>query len=258
MKLENFVNAMGINVLQVIRQIDNDNNKNSNRHNQNNRIVNADTFINADWFSQCKKRILLQQQQSNKVKRLASQNLTLSSSRNLSLSETVSDDIRRRMSHLDAKNKFKLASNFIINKTEALVPTSFNNAENSINTLPYISSLGCDPNALIKPITIPLNFPLLSKHSVGKTLSKTSDLRKNINSNVWKRPHGVKWCSSKEFLSKKIKTYDDACKLVTRSNDVIVRTVCNKISDGRNSRNEFISLDDISLESIDFLTPLYI
>lgn len=138
----------------------------------------------------------------------------------------------------------------------------------SLAKFPFPSALDCDRSILFKPLSAPLNFPLLSnlrKSKQGSHDGRQQKIKDALKTRIWKKPKSVKWCSPEEFLSKKIKTYRDACEIVNRASDVVVRiwksrrrTCNNEELSSSKDKLEYISHDELWTDNIPFTVPLYI
>ena len=262
MKLENFVNAMGINVIQVIDQIHNTRNDTTN-----NRVVDADTFINKDWYE----RRLHNKRNNISSKRLLKQDVKINN-----LTNTFGKGLKNicitkqlcassNVTVVENKGSSYTSLNFLFAPTTATAAATITTTTTTITTTlsTPISTVSTTKSAateqerkysLIKPVSIPINLEILSKQvRLTSRLVKNSSRHKNIKSRVWKRPRLMKWCSTKEFLSNNVKTYQDACKLVNRS-DVVVCTDKKKTRHAKDI--EFVNIHT-DLETIAFLKPLY-
>ena len=287
MQLENFVNVMGVNVIQVIDQIQ------SGREGYQKKYVDADQYINKDWYQlHCRRRNrqLCSKDEEEKASKLQASKYFLSKiSKSTSAIETLSSQQQKDSRTSTAARRPPAQQQQGDSKHQELVrfqslSTSGETAEDRL-TKPSISSSltsvspsrggiyrvtslckTIDKNELIFPVTCLTGSPINTKlrdhviHLVNSNdynYNKQRDppatrevfrnsLQDKTRSRVWKRPKSIRWCTSNEFLSKQIKTYRDACELVQRKRDVIVR-----VKDKKHEGDEYFDVN--STDSIEFI-----
>ena len=247
MKLENFVNAMGVNVIQVIDQIQSD----QNGQCKTSYVVDADKFINKDWFKKRSQNDIIKEVEDNLdllkeylvPHSLCSPSATTRTS-GMAGQKSVFRMIRESNKKKeyggegnkdeipDTKNEDRLKDNKELKLSlEGSHESLKSNTKNELKTKKIQTNpLGILPfyGSLLTPVRCPVGE--LKGSSIIKVVKNKSDKKRDslqaIRSRVWRRPKQIKFCSAKDFLSKKIKTYENACELVERSG-VIVRTFKN-------------------------------
>jgi len=243
MKLENFVNAMGVNVIQVIDQIQSDQNGQS----KTSYVVDADKFINKDWFKERWQNDIIKEVEDNIdmfKDYLTPHSLCSSSSTTRDSGMTGQKSVFRMIRESNTKKQQ------VNNKNKDEKPNTKNEDRSNDNTdmtkpslqhehleskgkkdLMRITAkpLGITGLPFYRSLLTPVRCPVAGS-SIIKVVKNKSDKKRDslqaIRSRVWRRPKQIKWCSAKDFLSKRIKTYEAACELVARSG-VIVRTMKN-------------------------------
>ena len=256
MQLENFVNVMGINVIQVIDQIQCDKDSNQKKH------VDTDQYINKDWYIiHCRKRKSITKEDEERASKLRTSEYFLSNissplrhegQRRLSYIPTSLQGHRQQLQqHQQHQQQQQSHHNKQYSQTsretvkEHLTKPSISPTTSSSPGVQYgVPSSICktiDNKELIFPTTGLTSLPTRTQlpdhvinsitrndHDYNKQQRNTSvetkkSFRDKIRSRIWKRPKSIRWCTSKEFLSRQIKTYRDAYELVQRKREVIVR-----------------------------------
>ena len=270
MQLENFVNVMGINVIQVIDQIQYDKDSNQKKH------VDTDQYINKDWYIiHCRKRKSITKEDEERASKLQTSEYFLSN-----ISSPLRHEGQRRLSYIPTSSQrhhqqqqqqhqqqhqqqqqkqqqqhqqqqqqshhnkqYSQTSRETVK--EHLTKSSISPTTSSSPGVQYgVPSSICktiDNKELIFPTTGLTSLPTRTQlpdhvinsitrndHDYNKqqrdtTVETKKSFRDKIRSRIWKRPKSIRWCTSKEFLSRQIKTYRDAYELVQRKREVIVR-----------------------------------
>jgi len=259
MQLENFVNVMGINVIQVIDQIQCNKDGNQKKH------VDTDQYINKDWYTiHCRKRKSITKEDEERASKLQTSEYFLSNissqmrhedQRQLSNIPTFSQvhqQQHHQQQHSHHNKKYSLTSpsetaedRLTKPSISPTKPSISPTTSSSIGVRYRVPSSICktiDNKELIFPTTGLTSLPIrtqLPDHVInsinsndhnynkqqqrGTTVETKKSLQDKIRSRIWKRPKSIRWCTSKEFLSRQIKTYRDAYELVQRKREVIVR-----------------------------------
>ena len=271
MQLENFVNVMGINVIQVIDQIQNDSRTDGekSREIKKDAVDDTDQYFDKDWYQRRK----VNNYRRSRDECLASTKISKCNSSNgsqiLSLAEQQLQQQQQQQQPEQLKQQPQ-QQGFIQtitppderNSTEDQIPTTekhpptVSQTETILALQPHKT---IDKKELILPTTSLCATSLNNqKTSINKQenqhaknsgidLAKKSLRLSDIRSRVWKRPNTIRWCTSKEFLSTKhVKTYEDACEAIRCKRDGTVR-----VNDSKNHRDEFI--DIFSTDRIDFI-----
>ena len=224
MNLENFVNTMGINVIQVIDQIQCDQNS------KNKTFIDADKFINKDWYKRrlrreaCAGHVNLTGMTLEEEKKFLEdyiQKKLLAKEKSLQNQHSIF-----RMLN-EAKKTTGCTGTINDDKsTDPSIPTDIINTNERKTTSFKVPSLFNSPQFTSdRSRTSNLPIAQILHHVTDKdTVNKSKENDVIVQSNVWRRPKTIKWCTTKEFLSRKIKTYKNACDIVSRHDGVIVRS----------------------------------
>ena len=246
MNLENFVAEMGINVIQVIDQIQSDRRGGGKKKT----FVDADKFIDKDWY---KKRLSSTSRAGHvTVKYYGEERKKYT--HNISSEEEILERPKNIFSMIQEVKKKTLKNECSSEICEESRTFHGNSTATNLITLTGSKAIDvCKNNNNLedlKPSKVKIAISPFSLCSSKKN-KKNNDL---FRTTLWKRPKPVKWCSTKDFLSKKIKTHKDACELVSRRDGVIVRNAKDDATSNE-EEIEYFSLTPISTD-IEFIVPL--
>ena len=281
MQLENFVNVMGINVIQVIDQIQGDKEDNQKKY------LDTDRYFNKDWYTiHCRKQKSVTKEEEERESKLQTSEYFLSnissgpsqheSQRQLSNIPTSSlahHNQQQQQHHhyqYQQQNDNKEHSRTSLRETtqDCLMKPLTSPSTTTLSTgVRYRVPSLCktiDNKEIVFPTTCltspPIRTPLpdhvknfinSNDHNYNKQIQDSTTKTKKtfqdkIRSRIWKRPKSIRWCTNKEFLSKQIKTYRDAYELVQRKNGVVVR-----MKDKIHLSNEYFDVN--STDRIEFV-----
>lgn len=238
MNLERFVHDMGINVIRAIERIQ--------CVQTGETRLQPDDFIEKDWYKRQLQKIeevsllrAISREVSRETVGLYNQGQCFNDGTSRNLLNKATSDVNRSSKN-DEKDNAE-SDPEIPNKEKDWI------LEDDIVTPRYYMAKTRPP--LQRFITAPVKLSLFTQTLKHAKKAHPEHVRQ---SKVWKKPARINWCTTKEFLSRRIKKYNDARNLVTRKNEVLVRTVEN-ISKIENE----IDLND-ACDAISFMQPLYV